>query len=273
MEAIPNFETKLDTIHAELRKENVTKKKLADLLSNRHDLLRRWEKLVAANKALLKSKYQSMRMDDKGDRLCRYREEMTSLDGRKENLGQMLTICWSLSYEGQLKVFIQLQNSKTNNEKMLLKNKVQIEKNRDALCDSRNYKTLLKNGETLKTRAENVASLNGLLKTVRGDSSIYRRLHRMEGVIPGANVDWQEQQLKSRDTSPETDAIEGTQCTIGFNSFANIPVNGGHRYLKKEFSVEAKHFRRAREQQLVLSYQTRIVYSFSIGSTEKTRRI
>ena len=45
MRAIQNFDTKMDEIHAELRKADVTKRKLADLLPNRQDLLPRWKRL------------------------------------------------------------------------------------------------------------------------------------------------------------------------------------------------------------------------------------
>ena len=41
MRAIQSFEAKLDEIHAELRKADVTKEKLTDLLPNRQDLLPR----------------------------------------------------------------------------------------------------------------------------------------------------------------------------------------------------------------------------------------
>ena len=60
MRAIQNFETKMDEIHAELRKADTTKEKLADLLPNRQDILLRWKslRLVGANTALLKAKYQ-----------------------------------------------------------------------------------------------------------------------------------------------------------------------------------------------------------------------
>ena len=55
LKAIQNFETKLDTTHAELREEIVTKEHLSELLPNRQDVLTRWEKPVAGNKALLKA--------------------------------------------------------------------------------------------------------------------------------------------------------------------------------------------------------------------------
>ena len=41
MKAIQNFGTKMDEIHAELPKADVTKEKLADLLPNRQGLLPR----------------------------------------------------------------------------------------------------------------------------------------------------------------------------------------------------------------------------------------
>ena len=58
LKAFRNFETKVDAIHDDLRKKDVTKEQFADLLPNRQDLLTRLEKLVAPNKALLKAKYQ-----------------------------------------------------------------------------------------------------------------------------------------------------------------------------------------------------------------------
>ena len=58
MKAIQNFERKMDKIHAEVRKADVTKEKLADLLPKRQDLLPRLKRLVGANTALLKAKYQ-----------------------------------------------------------------------------------------------------------------------------------------------------------------------------------------------------------------------
>ena len=58
MRTIQNFETTMDEIQAELRKADVTKEKLADLLLNRQEFSTRRKRLVAANKALLKAKYQ-----------------------------------------------------------------------------------------------------------------------------------------------------------------------------------------------------------------------
>ena len=67
----------MDEIHAELRKADTTKEKLADLLPNQQDLLLRWKRLVTAN-----------------------------------------------TVEGQLKEFLQLQNSKEKCDEMLQKTKM-----------------------------------------------------------------------------------------------------------------------------------------------------
>ena len=63
------------------------------------------------------------------------------------------------------------------------------------------------NEETLKRRDKIVAEMDELLKH-SGDTSIYSELHRMEGIMARARVNWQEQQLKSRDTSPQKNANE-----------------------------------------------------------------
>ena len=200
MKAIRMVEAKVDTIHVELRKDNVTKEHLADLLPNRQDLLTKLEKLFAANKVLLKAKYQPEWTDNKSDRLSKYRNELTSLVGRSKNIGQVITMMRSLKNEGQLKEFLQLQNSKEKCDEMIEKNEDEIEKNRDAFCNSEDYKALIEsNEETLKRRALIVVEMNGMLKP-GGDTSIYRQLHRMEGVLARAHVNWQEQQLKSRNT-------------------------------------------------------------------------
>ena len=65
MRAILSFEAKLDERHAELRKADVTKEKLADFLSNRQYLLPRWKRLLGVNTALLKVKYQLEWADNK----------------------------------------------------------------------------------------------------------------------------------------------------------------------------------------------------------------
>ena len=59
-----------------------------------------------------------------------------------------------------------------------------------------------------------------------GDTSIYSELHRMEGIMARARVNWQEQQLKSRDTSPQKNANEEVaQDTDGPDSFVNRCYN------------------------------------------------
>ena len=226
MRAIQSFEAKLDEIHAELRKADVTKEKLADLLPNRQDLLPRWKRFVGANTALLKVKYQPEWAVNKVDRFCRYRNELDSLETRHKNISQMLTMMRSLKNEGQLKEFLQLQNSKEKCDEMLQKNEDEINKNRDTLCNSEDYKSLVEtNEETLKRRDEIVAEMDELLKH-SGDTSIYSELHRVEGIMARARVNWQEQQLKSRDTSPQKNANEEmAQGTDRPSSFENRCVN------------------------------------------------
>ena len=226
MKAIQNFETKLDEIHAKLRKADATKEKLADLLPNRQNLLLRWKRLVAANTALLKAKYQPEWSDSKGDGFCRYRNGLDSLETRHKNIGQTLTMMRSLKNERQLKEFLQLQNSKEKCDEMLQKNEDEINKNRDTLCNSEDYQALVEtNEETLKRRDEIVAEMDELLKHSR-DTSIYSELHRMEGIMACARVNWQEQQLKSRDTSPQKNANEEVaQGTDKPYSFENRCVN------------------------------------------------
>ena len=226
MKAIQNFETKLDEIHAELHKADITKEKIADLLPIRQDLLLRWKRLVAANTALLKAKYQPEWSDSKGDRFCRYRNELDSLETRHENISQMLTLMRSLKNEGQLKEFLQLQNSKEKCDDMLQKNEEEVNKNRDTLCNSEDNKALVEtNEEILRRRDKILAEMDELLKH-SGDTSIYSELHRMEGIMARARVNWQEQQLKSRDTSPEKNAKEEVaQGTDRPYSFENRCVN------------------------------------------------
>ena len=126
----------------------------------------------------------------------------------------MLTMMRSLKNEGQLKEFLQLQNSKEKCDEMLQKNEDEINKNRDTLCNSEEYKALVEtNEETLKRRDEIVAEMDELLEH-SGDTSIYSELHRMEGIMARARVNWQEQQLKSRDTSPQKNANEETFSTL-----------------------------------------------------------
>ena len=154
MRAIQNFETEKDGKHAKMHKADVTEEKLANLLPNRQDLFTRWKRLVATNKALLKAKYQPEWEDSKGDRFCRYRDELDSLETRKTSIGQMLTVMRSLKNEGQLKEFLQLQNSEEKCNEMLRK-KDKFDKNQNTLRNSVDYKTLVQtNEETLKMRAE-----------------------------------------------------------------------------------------------------------------------
>ena len=88
---------------------------------------------------------------------------------------------------------------------MIEKNEGEIEKKPDALCNAEDYKTYVGNKEgTLKRRAEIVVEMNEILKPV-GKTSIYRELHRMEEILARAHVIWQEQQIKSCDTSPRKD--------------------------------------------------------------------
>ena len=256
MKAIQMFEAKVDTKHAELREDNMAKEHLADLLPNRQDLLSRLEKLFAANKVLLKAKYQPEWTDNKSDRLSKNRDELTSLVGRSKNIGQMITMMGSLKYEGQLKEFLQLQNSKEKCDEMIEKNEDEIEKNRDALCNSEDYKALLEsNEETLKRRAEIVVEMNGLLKP-GGVTSIYRELHRMEGVLARAHVNWQEQQLKSRDTSPqkEPEPDEELKEDNGHNSDDSQERNKCARSLPiEELSIHSRSKRTKSNKTSVIS--------------------
>ena len=135
----------MDEIHAELRKADVTNRKLADLLPNRQDLLLRWKRLVGANTALLKAKYQPEWSDIKGDRFCRYRNKLDSLETRHKNIGQMLTMMRSLKNEGQLKEFLQFQNSEEKRDEMLQKNEYEINKNRDTLLQLRELQSIGRN--------------------------------------------------------------------------------------------------------------------------------
>ena len=82
------------------------------------------------------------------------------------------------------------------------------------------------NEETLKRRDEIVAEMDELLKH-SGDTPVYSELHRMEGIMARARVNLQEQQLKSRDTSPQKNANEEMAQDIdGPYSFVNRCVNG-----------------------------------------------
>ena len=258
MKAIQMFEAKVDTIHAELRKNYVTKEHLADLLPNRQDLLTSLEKLFEANKVVLKAKYQPECTNTKSDRLSRYRDELTSLEGRGKNIGQMITMMQSLKYEGQLKQFLQLQNAKEKCDEMIEKNENEIEKNRDAFCNSDDYKALLEsNEETLKKRGEIVVEMNGMLKP-GGDTSIYRELHRMDGLLARAQLNWKEQQLKSRDTSPqkEPQPDDEQKDDSGKNvdeSENQEPQNGASSLLIEELTVHSRSKRTKSNKTSVIS--------------------
>ena len=216
----------MDEIHAQLRKSRRYAGEIADLLPNRQELLPRWKRLVAPNTALFKAKYQPEWSDSEGDRFCRYRDEFDSLETRHKNISQMLTMMRNLKKEGQLKEFLQLQNNKEKCDEMLRKNEDEIIKNRDTLRNAEDYKALVEtNEETLKRRDEIVAEMDELLKHSE-DTSIYSELHRMEGIMARARLNWQEQQLKSRDTSPRKTAKEEVaQGTDGPDSFVNRCVN------------------------------------------------
>ena len=108
---------------------------------------------------------------------------------------------------------------------MLQKNEDEINRNWDTLCNSEDYNALVEtNEETLKRRDEIVAEMDEVLKH-NGYTSIYSELHRMEGKMTRARVSWQEQQLKSRNTSPQKSANDGAQGTVGSISFVNRCVN------------------------------------------------
>ena len=106
------------------------------------------------------------------------------------------------------------------------------------------------NKETLKRRDEIVAEMDELLKH-RRDTSIYSELHRIEGIMARTRVNWQEQQLKTRDTSPQKIANEeDAQGTDVPYSFVNRCVN---EVKSLPISVQARNIQRATEHQLVQS--------------------
>ena len=71
---------------------------------------------------------------------------------------------------------------------MLRKNEDEINKNRETLCNSEDYKALVEtNEETLTKRDEIVAEMDELLKH-SGDTSIYSELHRMKGIMTRVRV-------------------------------------------------------------------------------------
>ena len=124
---------------------------------------------------------------------------------------------------------------------MLQKNEDEINENRDTLCNSEDYQALVEtNEETLKRRDESVAEMDELLNH-SGDTSVYRALHRVEVIMARARVNWQEQQLKSRDTSPQKNANEEeTQDTVGPNSFVNRCVNVVNSFPGERYQCASK---------------------------------
>ena len=83
------------------------------------------------------------------------------------------------------------------------------------------------NEETLKTQRRDgiVTEMDDLLEH-SGDTSIYSELHPIEGIMARARVNWQEQRLKSRDTSPQKNAnAEMAQGTDRPYSFENRSVS------------------------------------------------
>ena len=134
----------------------------------------------------------------------------------------MLTMMRSPKIEEQLEEFLQFQKFKEKCDEMLQKNDDEIEKYQNTLCNSEDYKTLVQtNEETRKKKAEIVDKMRELLKP-SGENSIYRELHHMERTMARAMAKWQEQQLKSRDTSPQKEANEEmAQDTVGPISFVN----------------------------------------------------
>ena len=95
--------------------------------------------------------------------------------------------------EGRLKAFLRLQNSKEDSDEMLQKNEDEIEKKRDALCNSESQKTLIeKNNETLRRRVEIVAKVNEMLKP----SEDPRPTKNCAAWKESWPVEWREQQFK-----------------------------------------------------------------------------
>ena len=74
-------------------------------------------------------------------------------------------------------------------------------------------------------RADLVVKLEELLKII-GETSFYCDLHRMEGIMARVRAEWQEQQLKSCETSPQNGPYEErSQEAVGHISFANRCVD------------------------------------------------
>ena len=187
----------------------------------------------------------------------------------------MLTMMRSLKNVGQLKEFLQLQNSKEKCDEMLQKNEDEINENWDALCNSEDYKALVEtNEETLKRRYEIVAEMDELMKH-SGDTPIYSELHRLEGIMARARVNWQEQQLKSRDTSPQKNANEEVaQDTDGHYSFVNRCDNEVNSLPEERFQCASKaHSKGNRTSVSSKSTTTKRVMLLELDAMKKQEKI
>ena len=92
-------------------------------------------------------------------------------------------------------------------------------------------------------------------------ASFYCDLHRMEGIVAGAGVDWQEQQLKSRDTSPQKDANKkGAPGATWSTSFVSCPTSKVASLPEEEVNGVSKAYWKSTEQQSALSHQMRRLY-------------
>ena len=85
-----------------------------------------------------------------------------------------------------------------------------------------------------------LAEMDELLKH-SGDTSIYSELYWMEGIMARARVNWQEQQLKSRDTSPQKNASEEVaQSTDGPDPFETRCVNESNSLPEERYQCASK---------------------------------
>ena len=86
---------------------------------------------------------------------------------------------------------------------ILLKNEDEIKENQENNVDAEKYNVLIEtNNETVARRAKLVRQMDGLLKP-GGNTSLYQELHRAEGLIARARAQWQEEQIRSRESSPQ----------------------------------------------------------------------
>ena len=108
-----------------------------------------------------------------------------------------------------------------------------------------------------------------------GDTSIYSELHRMEGIMARARVNWQEQQLKSRDTSPQKNANEETaQGTYSPYSFENRCVNEVNSLPEERDQCASKaHSRGNRTSVSSKSTTTKRVMLLELEATKKQDEI